>query len=148
MNAKTNLVEGSAAMLPLLHLGGLPTWEMPQLTSFNRLPPRATLIPFPTAKDAHQKSREESPWITFLDGVWDFKIFGRPEQVTYAAVENGAWSPIQVPGNWTVQGYVRPHYTNVQMPFPNIPPDVPDENPTGLYRRTFTVPEGWNGRRI
>ncbi|MFO7635617.1 MAG: glycoside hydrolase family 2 TIM barrel-domain containing protein [Caldilinea sp.] len=134
--------------MPLLHLGGLPTWEMPQLTSFNRLPPRATLIPFPTAKDAHQKSREESPWITFLDGVWDFKIFGRPEQVTYAAVENGAWSPIQVPGNWTVQGYGRPHYTNVQMPFPNIPPDVPDENPTGLYRRTFTVPEGWNGRRI
>lgn len=148
MDTKTVLTDGSAAMLPLLFLAGQPTWEMPHLTSLNRLPPRATLIPFPTAEDALQQPREESPWIAFLNGVWDFKIFGQPEQVTYAAVEHGAWAPIQVPGNWTVQGYGRPHYTNVQMPFPNIPPDVPDANPTGLYRRTFTVPAGWQGRRI
>ena len=30
----------------------------------------------------------------------------------------------------------RPHYTNVQMPFPQRPPEVPDENPTGVYERT------------
>jgi beta-galactosidase len=147
MNAKSNLAEG-ADVLPLLFLAGQPTWELPQLTSLNRLPPRATLTPFPTAEDALTKSREESPWFAPLNGVWEFKIFGRPEQVTHAAVEHGAWSPITVPGNWTVQGYGRPHYTNVQMPFPNLPPDVPDENPTGVYRRTFTVPESWQGRRI
>ena len=135
-------------LLPLLHLAGMPTWEMPQLTSLNRLPPRATLIPFPSAEDALRKQREESPWFQLLNGVWDFKIFGSPEQVTLAAVEQGAWSPIAVPGNWTVQGYGRPHYTNVQMPFPNLPPDVPDENPTGVYRRTFTIPAGWQDRRI
>jgi len=147
MNAKSNLAEG-ADVLPLLFLAGQPTWELPQLTSLNRLPPRATLTPFPTAEDALTKPREESPWFTTLNGVWDFKIFGRPEQVTHAAVEHSAWSPITVPGNWTVQGYGRPHYTNVQMPFPNLPPDVPDDNPTGVYRRTFTVPESWQGRRI
>ncbi|MCB0069202.1 MAG: beta-galactosidase, partial [Caldilineaceae bacterium] len=121
---------------------------MPHLTSLNRLPPRATLIPYPSAGDALQRPREESPWFHLLNGVWDFKIFGRPEQVTHAAVEQGAWSPIAVPGDWTVQGYGRPHYTNVQMPFPNLPPDVPDENPTGVYRRTFTIPAGWHDRRI
>ncbi len=25
---------------------------------------------------------------------------------------------------------------------------MPTENPTGCYRRTFTVPQGWQGRRI
>jgi beta-galactosidase len=137
-----------AGLLPLLHLAGQPTWKLPQLTSLNRLPPRATLVPFPSAEDARRQAREESPWFHLLDGAWDFKIFGRPEQVTQAAVEQGDWSSITVPGNWTVQGYGRPHYTNVQMPFPHLPPDVPEENPTGLYRRTFTLPAGWSGRRI
>ena len=78
-----------ATLLPLLHLAGVPTWEMPHLTSLNRLPPRATLIPYPSAGDALQRPREESPWFHPLNGVWDFKIFGRPEQVTHAAVEHG-----------------------------------------------------------
>lgn len=46
-----------------------------------------------------------------------------------------------------MQGYGKPHYTNVQMPWPNLPPDVPEENPTGIYRRTFTVPADRAGRR-
>jgi beta-galactosidase len=148
MPTRTKRTNGQAATLPLLHLAGQPTWKLPQLTSLNRLPPRATLTPFPSAEDARQKSREESPWFQPLNGIWEFKIFGRPEQVTAAAVEHGDWSPITVPGNWTVQGYGRPHYTNVQMPFPNLPPDVPEENPTGLYRRIFSLPPDWEGRRI
>ncbi len=27
-----------------------------------------------------------------------------------------------MPGNWTMQGWDKPHYTNVQMPFKNEPP--------------------------
>ncbi|MFN3980503.1 MAG: hypothetical protein ACK4SA_08980, partial [Caldilinea sp.] len=113
MNAKSALAQDRdakerAAPLPLLFLAGQPTWEMPQLTSLNRLPPRATLTPFPTAADALNKAREESPWFVPLNGVWDFLIFGRPEQVTAAAIEYGDWTPIQVPGNWTVQGFGRP----------------------------------------
>ena len=42
----------------------------------------------------------------------------------------------------------RPHYTNVQMPFPGDPPDTPALNPTGIYERDIDVPEGWAGRRI
>jgi beta-galactosidase len=47
-----------------------------------------------------------------------------------------------------MQGFSHPHYTNVQMPFPNVPPDVPDENPTGIYRNTFCLSKNWQGRRV
>ena len=57
------------------------------------------------------------------------------------------WRPITVPGNWTVQGWDHPHYTNVRMPFPESPPEPPADNPTGLYRRRFArrpgVDERW-----
>lgn len=52
-----------------------------------------------------------------------------------------------MPGNWTVQGWDKPHYTNVQMPFKNTPPTVPDDNPTGVYRRVISVPKTWRKRR-
>ncbi|WP_420810510.1 sugar-binding domain-containing protein [Jiangella aurantiaca] len=41
-----------------------------------------------------------------------------------------------------------PRLTNVRYPFPVDPPRVPDENPTGEYRRAFTVPDGWHGGRV
>ena len=47
-----------------------------------------------------------------------------------------------------MQGFGHPHYTNVQMPFPNVPPDLPNENPTGIYRNTFCLPKNWQGRRV
>ena len=36
-----------------------------------------------------------------------------------------------------------PQYTNVQMPWPHQPPHVPDDNPTGIYERSFEVPSTW-----
>jgi beta-galactosidase len=136
-----------ASILPLLYLAGEKTWEMPQLPSLNKLAPRATLYPFSTPAEALTLDRERSPWFLSLNGLWDFQIKARPEEATTAAVASGTWDRIQVPGNWTMQGFGRPHYTNVVMPFPNLPPDVPDENPTGLYRRSFTAPQAWRGRR-
>jgi hypothetical protein len=58
------------------------------------------------------------------------------------------WTPLPIPSNWTMHGFDRPHYTNIQMPFPHEPPRVPDENPTGLYRTQFDLPKKWNKRRI
>src|ERR671925_536372 len=74
-----------------------------------------------------------------LDGRWGFRLVGRPEEA--AGVSD--WDTIEVPGLWTMQGFARPHYTNVAMPFDTDPPQVPDENPTGVYRRRFEAPAGW-----
>jgi len=138
----------SSEIFPLLFLSGQKTWEMPQLPSLNKLPPRATLLPYPSADAALTLERGATPWFMSLNGQWDFQIKSRPEAVTLDAIRASTWDRIQVPGNWTMQGFGKPHYTNVQMPFPNIPPDVPDENPTGIYRRTFQLPASWKGRRV
>lgn len=135
-------------VLPMLFLAGERTWEMPQLTCLNKLPPHAPLIPYTSTEQAAAMDRENSPWFQPLNGTWDFKILSQPEAATEQALTSGVWSSIAVPGSWTMQGFGKPHYTNVIMPFPNIPPDVPDDNPTGLYRRAFSVPEDWQGRRI
>lgn len=57
--------------------------------------------------------------------------------------DDDGWESIDVPSHWVLQGdgrWGRPAYTNVRYPFPLDPPHVPDENPTGDYRRTFEVP--------
>ena len=47
-----------------------------------------------------------------------------------------------------MRGFDRPQYTNIQMPFAGPPPAVPDANPTGVHRRTVTLPDAWAGERI
>ena len=78
----------------MLYLSGKPSWKNPQLTGLNKLPPRATLIPFPSAEAAQHQTREDSPWFLSLNGSWDFQIKPRPEMVTNEAVAAAPWSPI------------------------------------------------------
>jgi beta-galactosidase len=132
----------------LLEIGGFKTWKMPQLTGFNKLPPHAIFFLFPSATKALTQEREKSPRFMSLNGTWDFMIFSRPEEVSEEKILASDWQPILVPGNWTMQGFGHPHYTNVVMPFSNPPPDVPNENPTGIYQRVFQLPNKWRGRRV
>jgi beta-galactosidase len=138
-------------VLPLLKKGLFSTWEMPELTSFNKLAPRATFTSFPTRKLALKGGRENSPWHFDLNGAWDFSYQPNPEAASRflsRKTKASDWAPIPVPSTWQMQGYDRNHYTNTWMPFRLEPPRVPEENPTGIYRRTFDAPRGWKGKRI
>lgn len=139
-------VANSSGLLPFRF------WELPEVTAINRLPMRATLYPYASAEAARRGNRTESDWFQLLDGKWKFKYLSRPEEIKDSyfgiSVDRSRWDGVEVPGNWTLQGYGRPHYTNVQMPFPEEPPHVPRENPTGIYAREVTIPAAWRGRRI
>ena len=79
-----------------------------------------------------------------LDGPWRFQLLRDP-----GAEPGPDWDQAAVPGCWTMQGFDdRPHYTNVQMPFPGLAPVIPADNPTGVYEREVDVPADWLGRRI
>ncbi|HSI87337.1 MAG TPA: glycoside hydrolase family 2 TIM barrel-domain containing protein [Candidatus Methylacidiphilales bacterium] len=140
--------------MDLLHIGGTRSWIAPELIQINRLPARATLYPYPDVQSALERVREHSPWFQNLNGTWDFHLAAKPDEVPADFIQpwfdpgiESAWGKLPVPSNWTMHGHGAPHYTNVQMPFPHEPPNVPEENPTGCYRTQFNVPESWNGRR-
>ena len=123
-------------------------WGDPRAVALNRLPMRSPLASHSTAAAACGP-REASPWWRSLDGRWRFALRDGPEDVTTDDVTGTAsdgWSALQVPGHWTMQGFDRPHYTNVQMPFPGRPSELPNANPTGVYRRTVRIPRAWQKR--
>ncbi len=107
-------------------------WMSPETTSVNRLP---------------MLNIEHFEQIS-LDGVWRFQLLRKPTEKL-----GKRWASIPVPGLWTMQEtsdvfFDKPIYTNVQMPFPEQPPFVPEENPHGVYERDFDLPKSWAGKRI
>ena len=107
-------------------------WMSPETTSVNRLP---------------MLNIEHFEQIS-LDGTWRFQLLHKPTEKL-----GKRWASIPVPGLWTMQEpsdvfFDKPIYTNVQMPFPEQPPFVPEENPTGVYERDFDLPKSWSGKRI
>jgi len=119
-------------------------FEIPEITEINRLPMHGAGVPL---------RHDDVPWQIGLDGEWRFELFRSPrllpEQFASPELDDRSWRTIAVPSNWTLQDtFDKPVYTNSQMPFENRPPFVPDENPTGVYRLTFSLPADWNGRRV
>ena len=104
-------------------------WISPETTGIGRLPMHA-LTHLPDLS---------------LDGSWRFQLLRNPDA---EPVPDG-WSEIEVPGCWTRQDqWDLPQYTNVQMPFAGLPPDIPEVNPTGVYEREFEPGPAFVGRRV
>ncbi|MEE3096493.1 MAG: glycoside hydrolase family 2 TIM barrel-domain containing protein, partial [Pseudomonadota bacterium] len=87
-------------------------------------------------------AREASASRRSLDGDWQFEWYPSPNDVPDDWLTSDTTEDcIRVPGNWQLQGYDKPIYTNVKYPFPATPPIVPEANPTGCYRRSFWLNE-------
>jgi beta-galactosidase/evolved beta-galactosidase subunit alpha len=127
-------------------------WENPQLVGRNRLAPRAWFHSWPTADAALAGDVNGNPNMLSLNGDWAFAYaptpFETPADFHMIEFDDSTWAKLPVPSMWQLHGYGRPHYTNVVYPFTVDPPRVPTENPTGCYRRTFILPDGWTGRRV
>jgi beta-galactosidase len=153
-----------------------PLWENPEIQGINRLAMGSLPWTFASAQDAladaaagpEFRRPEDNPCCLGLDGTWRFRLLSKPGADGEAGGEDfglspswtqpdfdaASWADIRVPGTWTLQRgpdgkpFDKPHYTNVQMPFEGTPPEAPDHNPTGLYRRTFALPPSWKDRRV
>jgi beta-galactosidase len=137
---------------------GASDWENPRIVGRNKEPAHATLISYADEATALAGDRMASPYFRPLNGEWQFKVAPSPASAPDGFYEQGfdtaGWDSIAVPGNWQLQnlgrGYDVPMYCNVQYPFPieHLPRAPEDNNPTGSYRRTFTMPEEWRARQI
>ena len=127
-------------------------WENPQIVGRGRLAPRAYFIPHPDETSARMGDPAASARYQLLNGQWQFHIAPTvteaPADFYREDFDTTGWANIAVPGNWQLLGFGKPHYTNVDFPFPVDPPRVPTENPTGSYRRDFTIRDDWAGQRI
>ncbi|MER6950609.1 glycoside hydrolase family 2 TIM barrel-domain containing protein [Nonomuraea sp. NPDC000554] len=86
-----------------------------------------------------------------LNGDWRFRlspVADVPPDFADPGYDDSSWDDLPVPSHWPLHGHGAPAYTNVSYPFPIDPPRVPDENPTGDYRRAFDLPDGWTGGRL
>ncbi len=143
----------------------VPDWENPAVLRVNKLPPRATLAAFPAVAAALASAAADSPWRMSLNGDWQFDHVGNPAAAPAGFEQPGfdasRWKTIPVPSNWQLQGYGRPNYTNITYPFAKDPGRVMgtppghfttfpenNRNQVGSYRRGFTVPAAWAGRRV
>ena len=105
--------------------------------------PRAYFIPYEDEASALSGVRNASPRFKTLIGTWDFKFYSSILDLPDCYTKDIEFSEkLDVPMNWQMKldrGYDCMQYTNVDYPIPLDPPYVPEENPAGLYRRSFTI---------
>ncbi len=135
-------------------------WENLAVNSINRLPPRSYAMPLATVADALSEDLEPpTPYKLSLNGLWKFHWVGDPNRRSLdfwkVDFDDGAWGTIDVPSCVEMRGYGVPQYTNIRYPHKNAWPKILDRdngrgdyNPVSSYRRTFQVPEAWQGREV
>jgi len=142
----------AALVVPVMSAAN-PDWENPKVFAEGRQPHRATAYPYSSTQEAVDGNYMSSPYYITLNGTWKFKYSAkpadRPADFYKTDYSTSSWDDITVPGNWEMQGFGYPIYTNATYVFPRNQPYVGhDDNPVGSYKRTFNVPEDWAGRQI
>ena len=131
----------------------LPYHRDMTVTGVNKEAPRTSFMTYPSEAAALAGQFEDSPWYESLNGTWKFKYVPDDKQLpadaTSANVNTAGWENITVPGNWEVQGFGDPIYTNTHYEFKPLnpkPPELPENIEVGVYTRKFEVPASWDGR--
>jgi beta-galactosidase len=124
-------------------------WENHHVLQINREPARAAFIAF---------AQQPGDCSLTLNGNWKFHWAPTPEgrigDFFTPKFDDSSWKDFPVPANWEVNGFGTPIYVSSGYPFKIDPPRVtstPNEkytafkerNPTGQYRRSFTLPANW-----
>ncbi|MCL2479239.1 MAG: hypothetical protein FWF22_07040 [Treponema sp.] len=143
-----------------------PDWENFDVSSINREPAHTRWGAYENEKQAIACKYGSSGFIKKLSGQWQFRLYANPEEVDdfyKPGYDEKKFSGITVPGNWELQGFDKPIYTNVVYPWDlnknekyaisadaekrvPEPPFVPKNNPAGCYRLSFDLPAGFDGR--
>ena len=123
-------------------------WEDQSILQINREPARA---------DFHHAGEIS------LNGEWKFNWTKTPDEQPdgfwTTDFDDSQWKTFPVPADWEMNGYGTPIYSSSGYTFKINPPYVmttPKErytayverNPTGVYRRSFTIPEAWKDKEV
>ena len=128
-------------------------WEDNHVLQIHREPARAYFIPY---------AEQQGDRMVSLNGAWQFRWTKTPEERARdfyrTDFDASSWTTFPVPANWeqntSGHTYGTPIYISAGYPFKIDPPYVTREpkkewttyverNPTGQYRRTFSLPACW-----
>ncbi|MFV0248447.1 MAG: glycoside hydrolase family 2 TIM barrel-domain containing protein [Tenacibaculum sp.] len=145
--------------------------EDEKVISENKQQTHATFYSYSSEENAIKKFYKNTENYQSLNGLWKFKWVRKPQDRPidfYKTNYNTEhWTSIKVPGNWEVEGFGIPIYTNHQYEFahykaplskeiefvdkiiPKTPGKVPhDYNPVGSYKREFNLKKSWKDKEV
>jgi len=124
-------------------------WENHHILQINREHARAAFIAY---------ANQPGDCSLSLNGFWKFRWTPTPEgripDFFTTDFNDSGWKSFPIPATWEVNGYGTPIYVSAGYPFRIDPPRVTsttkenyttfkERNPTGQYRRSFTLPANW-----
>ena len=152
-------------------------WQSVDSLAYNKLQPHAWFFSFQNTEEARKVLPENSTYWQSLNGEWQFHWAPnpdeRPKDFFQVGYDDKSWDKVEVPMNWNITGiqkdgslkYGVPIYSNQRVIFqhkiavndwkggvmrtpPTNWPTYKHRNEVGSYRRTFTIPENWDGRKV
>ena len=131
-------------------------WEDPGQFKVNKEDGHAIAMPFDTCEDA--LSGETSAYKMSLDGMWKFYwqrgLDNQPDGFEKDDFDLSSWGEMKVPAVWQMEGVSVPYYYASTFPrvFSRAKGQIPKIDHSmqeiGFYRRSFTLPENFDGREI
>lgn len=132
-------------------------WENSEFYKENKEEGHVLALPYNSVEEAVQGS--ENQYKLSLNGEW--KFFWQlgmneplPKDFYMDNFDDSSWDNISVPSLWQLKGYGVPVYYASTFPRAicrkknKIPCIDHDCQETGVYRRTFSLPENWSEREI
>ena len=134
----------------------LKYWENPYIIKENKEDGHNTALPYASAKDAVEGG--EAPLKFSLAGTWKFYWQQGVDDLRtdyYADnYDDSSWDDMPVPSLWQFKGYGKPIYLCSSLPSAlssaknEIPKINHSLNEIGVYRRTFEIPESFEGKEV
>ena len=134
-----------------------PVWQDPQVNQQNREARRAAFFAFEDADKAKAGDKSKSTRYLSMEGKWRFNFVKdhnlAPKDFFSLKFDDSNWVDFPVPGLFEIEGYGDKTYKNVGYSwgttFDSNPPYIGETNNyTGSYRRTFDLPQDWNGQEV
>lgn len=140
-------------------------WEDETVFEENKEAGHAWYTPYVSTEAMRADANYAQPWISpekaevlSLNGVWHLNYVDAPEKRPGEKdfwgqnADVSKWETINVPSCLEMNGYGDPHYINVNYAFADNPPYIQMKNgltnSVASYRRNFTLPAAWDGKRI
>ena len=134
-----------------------PVWQDPAVNQQNREQRRTDFFAFEDAQKAKLGEKSLSSRYLSMEGNWRFNFVKdhnlAPKDFFLLTFDDSKWVDFPVPGLFEIEGYGDKTYKNMgyawSTTFESNPPYISETNNyTGSYRRTFELPQDWNGQEV